>query len=66
MREHLLPSLAAKPAWFEGEVVTVHPYTSSVLSSVGHGLVDREARGVENFEIRSREEFHANSMLTRL
>ena len=49
MREHLLPSLAAKPARFEGEVFTVHSHTSSVLSSVGHGLVDPVSSGAEGF-----------------
>ena len=42
----------------------VHSHTSSVLFSAGHGLVDPEARGVENFENQSGEEFHVNSLLT--
>ena len=31
-------------------VFTVHSHTSSVLSSVGHGLVDPKARGFESVE----------------
>ena len=45
---------------------TVHYRTSSVLSSVGHGSVDPEARSAENFENRSGEEFHVNSLLLSL
>ena len=44
---------------------TVHSHTSSVLSSVGHELVDPNVRGVESCEIRSGEEFHMKSQLTR-
>ena len=58
-------SLAAKPARFE-EGVHSSFSQSSVLSSVGHGSVDPKARGVENFENRSGEEFRVNSLLSSL
>ena len=39
---------------------------SSVLSLVGHSLVDRKVKSVENFENRSGEEFHVKSLLSSL
>ena len=45
---------------------TVHSHTCSVSSSVGHGLVDPKARGVESFENRSGEELHFRQLLVEL
>ena len=39
---------------------------SSVLSSVGHGSVDPDARGVENKENRSGEEFREQLVVVSL
>ena len=45
---------------------TIHSRTFSVLSSVGHGLVDPKTSGAESVENRSGKEFHVNSLLLSL
>ena len=65
VRDHLLRTWLQYQLGSRG-VFTVHSHTSSVLSLVGHELVDPETRGVENFENRSGEEFYENSLLLSL
>ena len=65
MREHLLRAYSQSQLGSRGGVHS--PLSlSSVLSAVGHGLVDPKTSGVGIFENRSGEEFHVNSLLTRL
>ena len=47
-------------------VFTVHSHSPPFCLQLDMGSVDPKARGVENFENRSGEEFHVNSLLTRL